>query len=106
MAKMDRDNGGGGDAATMRPRFIPDYELLGRDDSGGPQWQPYTQQFGDGGYVTGQKAHLSVRGGADDEMSGDEQDSRVDTRNAGRGGRPGTSRDAGIPASSTKMARK
>ena len=45
----------GGDAAEMRPKLIPNFELLPRDDSGGPEWQPYTQQWGDGGYVTGEK---------------------------------------------------
>jgi len=78
----------GRDAAEMRPRMIPDYELLPRDDSGGPEWQPYTQMWGDGGYVTGEKAHLSVRGGRDDDESGDEQLSTVEERNTGRGGRP------------------
>lgn len=50
------------DAALTRPFFIPDYELLPRDDSGGPEYAPYTAEFGDGGYVTGPKEHLSPRG--------------------------------------------
>ena len=62
------------DAAGMTPRLIPDYELLPRDDSGGPEWDAYTQQFGDSGFVVGNKAHLSVSGGKDDELDGDEQD--------------------------------
>lgn len=61
------------DAAGIKPRFIPDAELLPRDDSGGPDWQPYTQQFGDGGYVQGQKPHLTWDdNGKEDEMDGDE----------------------------------
>ena len=95
----------GRDAAGMRPRLIPDFELLGRDDSGGPEWQPYTAEFGDGGYVTGPKAHLSVNGGRDDELRGDEQNSTVDERNSGRGGRVGSDRDEGIPMSSRRRAR-
>lgn len=90
----------GSDASYIEPRLIPDYELLGRDDSGGPEWQPYTAEFGDGGYVTGDKAHLSARGGRDDELDGDEQRSTYNARNEGRGGeRPG-------PASSTRRARE
>jgi len=64
----------GKDASYMEPRLIPDYELLPRDDSGGPEWDAYCQQFGDGGFVTGDKAHLSVTGGRDDKINGDEQD--------------------------------
>lgn len=64
----------GRDAAEMRPRFIPDFELLPRDDSGGPDWDPRTAEFGDGGKVTGEKAHLSVRGGGSDRTKGDEID--------------------------------
>lgn len=52
----------GVDAADTRPFLIPDYELLPRDDSGGPEWMPYTQEWGDGGYVTGPKAHLTPQG--------------------------------------------
>jgi hypothetical protein len=69
------------DAAEMKPRLIPDEELLPRDDSGGPNFQPYTQAFGDGGRVTGAKKHLSVTGGEDDPVVGDEQDSRESRRN-------------------------
>jgi hypothetical protein len=61
------------DAATMKPRFIPDEALLGRDDSGGPEYDPYTAAFGDGGKITGAKAHLSVHGGKDDPVEGDEE---------------------------------
>jgi hypothetical protein len=62
------------DAAEIKPKFIPDYELLGRDDSGGPGFNPYTAQFGDGGRVTGAKAHLSASGGTEDKVRGDELD--------------------------------
>lgn len=48
------------DAAEISPKFIPDDELLPRDDSGGPGFEPYTAKFGDGGRVTGPKAHLSA----------------------------------------------
>jgi hypothetical protein len=78
----------GRDAATMRPRLIPDYELLPRDDSGGPEFQPYTQEWGDGGYVTGEKAHLSVHGGRDDPDDGDEQSSTDTRRNSLAGYKP------------------
>lgn len=61
-----------GDAATMKPKFLPDVALMGRDDSGGMEYEPYTAQFGDGGKVTGAKAHLSVSGGSDDAKTGDE----------------------------------
>lgn len=88
------------DAAGIKPKLIPDYELLARDDSGGPEWQPYTAQFGDGGFVTGNKAHLSAKGGEDDELKGDEQDSTVGKRNQGRGG------SEKIPASSSKYAKE
>lgn len=73
------------DAADMKPKFIPDYELLPRDDSGGPGFDPYTAEFGDGGRVTGAKAHLSVSGGSDDAKRGDERN-----RSARREGDKGT----------------
>lgn len=76
----------GSDASYIEPRLIPDYELLGRDDSGGPDWQPRTAEFGDGGMVTGAKKHLSARGGEDDELVGTEQRSTGNARNMGRGG--------------------
>ena len=68
----------GKDAAYIKPKLIPDDELLTRDDSGGPDYQPYTAEFGDGGYVVGEKAHLSASGGKDDDESSseDEQESR------------------------------
>jgi hypothetical protein len=73
----------GRDAADTRPFLIPDFELLPRDDSGGPEWTPYTQEWGDGGYVTGPKAHLSPGGGrGGDRMRGDE----IDRGERGEGG--------------------
>ena len=67
----------GRDAAMTRPFLIPDYELLPRDDSGGPEWEPYTAEWGDGGYVTGPKAHLTPAGPAKDRSEtperGDEE---------------------------------
>ena len=77
----------GSDAAYIEPKLIPDFELLARDDSGGPEWAPYTQEWGDGGYVTGEKAHLSAHGGRDDDMEGDEISGEPRMR-AARQGRP------------------
>lgn len=79
----------GRDAAYIKPRLIPDYELLPRDDSGGPEWDPYTAEFGDGGYVTGEKAHLSARGGRDDPEMRDEVSNEPRTRAARRADREG-----------------
>ena len=100
----------GEDASYIKPKLIPDYELLARDDSGGPEWDPYTQEFGDGGYVTGEKSHLMARDGSDDEMAeeGDEQDQKYR-----KGGAEGVS--AGkktvkegqkVPSSSKKLERE
>jgi hypothetical protein len=87
------------DAAEMKPRLIPDFELLGRDDSGGPDFQPYTAQFGDGGHVAGgDKKHLSVSGGKTDEQDGTEQVSTARARERFKG-------DAG-PAKSAKQSRE
>jgi len=66
------------DAADTRPFLIPDYELLPRDDSGGPEYAPYTAEWGDGGYTTGPKAHLSpygykMNGRGDTPLDGDEE---------------------------------
>jgi len=55
------------DAATIKPKFVPDDELLPRDNSGGIGFDPYTAEFGDGGKVTGPKGHLSASGGGDTE---------------------------------------
>ena len=60
------------DAAEMKPRLIPDAELLPRDDSGGLGYQPRTAVWGDGGKPLGAKAHLSVGGGSDDKVDGSE----------------------------------
>ena len=100
-----RDYASGRDAAYMEPRLIPDYELLPRDDSGGPEWAPYTQEWGDGGYVTGEKAHLSVRGGRDDEMEDDEVSSEPRSRSAKRAEGERTVSPNG-PGSSAKYARE
>lgn len=50
------------DAAEIAPKFVPDDKLLPRDNSGGPDEEfHYTEQFGDGGKVTGgDKGHLSA----------------------------------------------
>lgn len=89
----------GNDAAYIKPKLIPDYELLGRDDSGGPDYQPYTAEFGDGGFVHGEKAHLSAHGGSDDSLIGDEQDSMEPMRQSSK------SVAVNAPASSKKNAR-
>jgi hypothetical protein len=76
--------------------------LLPRDDSGGPEWDAYSQEFGDGGYVVGDKAHLSASGGKDDpiEDDSDEQDEQH---------RRGTAKSVNareVPASSKKKAKE
>ena len=71
----------GSDAAYIKPKLVPNEELLARDDSGGPDYQPYTAAFGDGGFVTGEKAHLSAHDGQEDPVDGDEQPSTVSARN-------------------------
>lgn len=84
MAK-DRNGPGyasGRDAAYIKPKFVPNNELLARDDSGGQDFTPYTGQFGDGGYVTGgDKSYLSASGGGDAGEGGDgtihDQDARM-----------------------------
>lgn len=52
------------DAAGIKPKFIPNAFLQPRDDSGGPEWDPHTAQFGDGGFVVGgdEKGHLATSG--------------------------------------------
>lgn len=80
MARMERremrnQNGyeSGRDAAYIKPKLIPDDALLPRDDSGGFEFNPYTAEFGDGGRVTGDKAHLSARGGSEEPEEEDEE---------------------------------
>lgn len=73
MAKGKEGYASGSDAAYIKPKLIPDYELLPRDDSGGPEYDPYTAEFGDGDFKLGAKAHLSAKGGKDDPEDGDEQ---------------------------------
>lgn len=62
------------DAASMKPKFIPDANLLARDDSGGMEYEPHNAQWGDGGNVTGAKSYLSVSGGRADSTKNDELD--------------------------------
>lgn len=68
----------GADAAYIKPKLIPDAELLGRDDSGGIDYQPYSAQWGDGEFKQGEKPHLSTGSGKEDRIEGDEisQDQR------------------------------
>jgi len=71
---MARDRAGylsGDDAAYIKPKLIPDDELLPRDNSGGLDFKPYTQVWGDGGYITGgPKPHLATGDGATGEDGG------------------------------------
>lgn len=46
------------DAAEIKPKFVPNDELMARDNSGDPN--PRSAEFGDGGKVTGPKAALSA----------------------------------------------
>lgn len=49
------------DATTIKPKLIPDDELLPRDNSGGLDFEPYTMEFGDSGKITGgPKPHLAA----------------------------------------------
>lgn len=50
------------DAAEIKPKFVPDENLLPRDNSGGPGYESRTAEFDDGGYVKGEKSHLSAGG--------------------------------------------
>jgi len=71
------------DAATIKPKFVPDEALKPRDDSGGISFEPYTQQWDDGGYVTGgAKAHLSASGGKGVDAEGGEESSMPRRRDA------------------------
>jgi len=72
----------GSDAAYIKPRLIPGFQLQPRDDSGGPDYNPYAQEWGDGGYVTGDKKHLSAYGGADDDEELDEVSAAPRSRDA------------------------
>lgn len=65
----------GRDAAYIKPKFVPDEALHGRDDSGGIDFDDnYTQQFGDGGKVTGgAKSYLSASGGSTPAFKGGEE---------------------------------
>lgn len=66
-----------GDAVNIKPKFVPDEFLLPRDDSGGPDYEPHTGQFGGGGYVQeGAKAHLSPSGGTDRMRKGMNKDQK------------------------------
>lgn len=94
----------GEDAAYIKPKLVPDYELLPRDDSGGPEWDAYTQEFGDGGYVIGDKEHLSAHGGEDDPESkdGDEEDEQFRRGSAKSIG----AREGKVPSSSKKLSKE
>lgn len=96
------------DAAGIKPRLIPDAELLGRDDSGGPDYSPYTAQFGDGGYVQGEKPHLTWDdGGKEDPIDGDEiaQKQRLEVYDSMFKSDTAASRKD-VPAKSKKLAKE
>lgn len=103
----------GKDAAYIKPKLVPDYELLARDDSGGPDWEPYTAEFGDGGFVMGEKEHLSAKGGKNDPVYGDEidqkdtreEDYRAIRRSKGSSDKSESDRDE-APESSKKRAKE
>lgn len=62
------------DAAEISPKFVPDDELLARDNSGGIDFgATYTAHFDDGGRVTGPKGHLSANGGGSGSTKGDQK---------------------------------
>lgn len=70
------------DAAGIKPKLIPNYELMARDDSGGPDWDPHTAEFGDGGFVVGEdeKEHLTAKNGGKHEREGTELADSMRTR--------------------------
>lgn len=105
MAKNYNGSPGGSDAATIKPKLVPDYELQARDDSGGPDYSPYTAEFGDGGFVQGPKAHLSAKGGSDDEEAGDEQSERPRASDKGSFKTKSNS-ETSAPSRSVKMSRE
>lgn len=57
---MANNTNGGKDAAEIKPKFVPDDELLPRDNSGGADFKPRTAKFDDGGNVTGPKPALTA----------------------------------------------
>lgn len=87
----------GRDAASIKPKFVPDDELRPRDNSGGIDWSGYSAQFGDGGYVTGAKDHLSASPDGSDMGSLEEE-----RREGRRGNREGSHH--GMPDTSNKMS--
>lgn len=74
------------DAAGIKPKLIPNYELMPRDDSGGPEWNPRTAEFGDGGFVMGEdeKSHLSAHGGGEHVREKTELSDKARTRESDR----------------------
>lgn len=74
----------GSDAAYIKPKLVPDYELLPRDDSGGPEFDPHTANFGDGGNVTGAKAHLSASGGKEAPKLDNLESNKARAKNTGK----------------------
>lgn len=61
------------DAAEIKPKFIPDMQLLPRDNSGGLDWEPRVEVWGDGGKPVGAKSYLSASGGDEKSEGGGER---------------------------------
>lgn len=97
--KVNKSPTTGSDAAYMEPALIPDEELRARDNSGGIDFRPYTQEWGDGGYITGgPKPHLSRDSDGDGEEDGHED---MEEREEGRRGHrhtPGHRKHRDFPA--------
>ncbi len=96
----------GNDAAYIKPKLIPDYELQPRDDSGGPEFEPYTMSFGDGGYVYGEeeKAHLQANSGGQHGEEADELDHSVRERAARKA--EGANRESSPAPSKSKATQR
>lgn len=86
------------DAAGIKPKLVPNFNLMARDDSGGPEYDTYTAAFGDGEFKQGAKPHLSVSGGVEDKVDGDQ---RSDSPRTSRS-KPGPQVGNYGPASSRK----
>lgn len=71
----------GRDAAEIKPKLIPDDQLLPRDNSGGLDYTPHTAEWDDGGKVIGAKSHLSA---GDSTGNGSRSDERERQKVIGR----------------------
>src|SRR5258708_28037378 len=96
----------GNDAAYIKPKLVPDFELLPRDDSGGPEWDGYTAEWGDGGYSVGEneKGHLHTDAGRQHPQAEDEVSAEPREKAAKRAEGIGT-QSPPTPASSKRNAK-